>query len=465
MRFIFIILSVVFVLLGAGCASSNPTIVHQINDLASPIRNSGSFNGFESLARPINGQDKKRINILYVHGIGWTENADSPELGNSFLKGIAKAYHGVNQDKFVINRCRLKHHDTSAGETDHTFIETKKPVVFNTGLAGSALSIKNLACMDKQILDTDHQLEFVVYRVFWDEAFWKALQAPHVGYDDAYGRNTPVAPLRKKYNRKFKDDIVNYGFSDAVMYLGPAGAEIREAVHGAICAAILDANGTGFKTQGHIVTKQEACNGLNNLKSKPSKNFVFVSESLGSKILFDVFRETMNDPQYDVLDTIIGGSEIFMFANQIPLLSLADLKPVAKAKSKPIAKSIIKNRPKIIALSELNDFLSYELVPFYETLYSQSISVNGEKRAPNVANLSARDTRMDMVERVGFDIIDMRIEFADPLFPVLKSLVDPKQAHSDHAKQPKLMKYLLCGATVGKLNTNNCIAAKTSPKK
>ncbi|HHL43141.1 MAG TPA: hypothetical protein ENJ42_05955 [Hellea balneolensis] len=363
----------------------------------------------------------------------------------------------------MINRCRLKHHDISEGENDHTFIETAQPVYFETGLNGSALQLKNLACMDKQVLGTNSGLEFVVYRVFWDEAFWKALQAPHVGYDDAYGQNNHIAPLRKKYNRKFKDDIVNYGFSDAVMYLGPAGDRIREAVYGAICSAVLDASGYGFKQQGHIVTKDVTCNDLADAGNPAQHPFVFVSESLGSKILFDVFRETMHDGRVDILDQIMGKSEIFMFANQIPLLSLADLTPILDTNRPSIIQPTPTHRPKVIALSELNDFLSYELVPFYETLYGQSYDLKHQSQKRDYRDLKGRENRQAMINDIGFDIIDMRIEFADPLFPVLKSLVDPKQAHSDHAKQPKLMQYLLCGAQNGKLNTNGCLAAQDKP--
>ena len=64
-----------------------------------------------------------------------------------------------------------------------------------------------------------------------------------------------------------------------------------------------------------------------------------------------------------------------------------------------------------------------------------------------------------MVEDIGFDIVDMRVEFADPLIPILSSFVDPKQAHSDHAKQPILMRHMLCGARGGELKNEGCIAS------
>ena len=165
------------------------------------------------------------------------KNADTPELGNSFLRGIAGAYSGGKQESFINNRCRLGHHDITEGELDHTFIETSSDVFYETGLKGSGLKLRKLACMDKQVLPATPDLEFVIYRVFWDDTFWDSLQSAHVGYDDFHGSNNALASMRKKYNRELKDDIVNYGFSDAVMYLGPAGDLIREAIHTAVCSA------------------------------------------------------------------------------------------------------------------------------------------------------------------------------------------------------------------------------------
>ncbi len=453
----------------SACATNISTKVHQINDLAVNAQNTGSFQGIEAMASPVAGDSNpnlRRVNIVYIHGIGWTENAENPELGNNFLRGIAGAYAKDKTQSLINNRCRLGHHDTSQGEVDHTFIETSQDVFFETGLKGSALKLRKLACMDKQVLQAAPDLEFVVYRVFWDDTFWDSLQSAHVGYDDYFGANNQLASLRKKYNRQLKDDIVNYGFSDAVMYLGPAGELIREAIHTAICSAAQNAAGVSFKSQGHVVTKSKACHqatgtntGTGTGKTAP---FVFVTESLGSKILFDVLHDTMNDEIPETIDQVTTNSEIFMLANQIPLLSLSNLKSVPTTKmKKPVRHD---TRPRIIAFTELNDFLSYELVPFYENLYTRAYDLNHDNQRRDRNALSAPGVRQQMVEDIGFDIVDMRVEFADPIIPILKSFVDPKQAHSDHAKQPLLMRHMLCGAQNGKLKIEGCIAATPPPK-
>jgi len=55
--------------------------------------------------------------------------------------------------------------------------------------------------MDKQTLEIDDNLEFVLYRVFWDNIFWDEVQFAHVGQDDNRGSSKDVAGLRRKYNR------------------------------------------------------------------------------------------------------------------------------------------------------------------------------------------------------------------------------------------------------------------------
>jgi len=70
-------------------------------------------------------------------------------------------------------------------------------------------------------------------------------------------------------------------------------------------------------------------------------------------------------------------------------------------------------------MSELNDLLSYELVPFYEQLWKRSIR-------PSQNNLQYLDKykREKLTEDIGFEMIDMRLEFADKIIPVLNGLMN-----------------------------------------
>ena len=450
MRFIYLFFAALWL---TGCASSSkvPLKVHHINSLASEGGNDGGFKGLEYLADPIPGKLKNRVNILYLHGIGWTEDRTKGQLANDFLSGIASAYNLEAADGVITTLCGETPYNDGENKSPHIYIKADQPTEFDTALPGSKLRLDELVCMDKQTLEIDDNLEFVLYRVFWDNIFWDNVQFAHVGQDDNRGSSQDIAGLRRKYNRILKDDLVNYGFSDAVMYLGPAGGEIRNAIRGAMCSAALDAAGQSFASQGERVSYNSICRTASH-QVLNTNQFAFVTESLGSKITFDVMQEALSDGRETIHDDMIRGSETYMLANQLALLSLSDLSSKA---SQPIAKIGPKERPKIIAMSELNDFLSYELVPFYEQLWKRSIR-------PERDNLEYLDNyrRAQMIDQIGFEMIDMRLEFADKIIPLVSGFVDPKDAHSGHAGEPDLMLYLLCGAVEGQLNNKECLATE-----
>ena len=413
-----------------ACASTDFRVL-EINSLSYSAPGEGQFDGLEALASRAPRTSTQRVNIMFLHGIGAIENADADPLANNFIQGIAKAYGLETEDRSVSSLCGR---DPSESDTARSRLYITQPTArrFTTALGGQ-LSLDRLVCMDRQVLSVRGDLEYVIYRVFWDEIFWQALQLPHLGQDrgtTADGVATAGAPLlRKRINRDLKDELVNYGFSDAVLYLGPAGADIRSAISGAMCAAALDANGFALTAQGPEVDFNTACERASSTDFDIDP-FAFVAESLGSKIAFDVMRGHMTDGRTGVHDRMIAGTQLFMLANQLPLLGLSDL-----ADGAPFSRSDYDaaDRPSIIAFSEVNDFLTYELVPFYEQLYS-------------FAEPDAAGDRRAIAERLGFDITDMRVEFAEPLVPFLSGFVDPLFAHNGHVKQPEVMEYILCGA-------------------
>ncbi len=428
----------------SACATNNRVDYEllQINSLASADENNGSFQGLEFLAQTMPGQNKARVNILYLHGIGYTEDRTATALASDFLSGIARAYDLDAEDGLIGALC---------GEGDnHLYINASKPVPFRTLLPDSQLQLSRLACMDKQKLDIGEDIEFVLYRVFWDTVFWDALQYPHVGQDDDRGSSETLALQRQKYNRILKDDLVNYGFSDAVMYLGEAGDLIRDAVRGAMCIAAIDAAGGTFSNQTAIDV-DTACS-RTWVQEKAFAPFAFVTESLGSKVMFDVMRDVRTDQQETIHDTMIVGSETFMLANQIALFGLSDL-----GRIKTRMPDLGPDRPTLIAVSEINDFLSYEIVPFLEQLYRNSYRPDG---VPLSIPTSARD---DLVKEFGFNVVDVRTRFADKIIPVVGSFVDPKDAHTGHAQEPGLMHLILCGAEAGIAKTEGCLAT-SNPK-
>jgi len=443
----------------AACSSNpNKLNIMQINSLSDDVQDDGSFKGLEFLADSVNDESITRVNIFYVHGIGWTEDPENDPLAKRFMAGIADAYELSIEGNVLDSRCGQRTSEDGDEKVANSIDITTgdKPIIYQTILPGAELVLDKLVCMDRQRLTVTDNLEYVVYRVFWDEIFWESLQDPHVGQDDHIGYSRGLANLRRKYNRRLKDEMVNYGFSDAVMYLGPAGQEIRNAVKGAMCAASLDASGHKFEFQGKSISATEACTQAAMRETKTNQ-FAFVSESLGSKIVFDVMREALTDGRATVLDDMIAGTEIYMLANQIALLSLSDLsREPAKAAAIPADRP----RPKIIALSEINDFLSYEITPFFKNLWERQYRANDQPAPP--FDFRARET---LSKALGFDFVDIRLEFADPIVGLFKDFVDPLQAHSKHVAEPEIVLLMLCGAERGDFKKENCLAKSDLSRK
>lgn len=456
------LLSLAALLLLTGCASTAevPLKIHTINSLTQDNEGSGEFNGLEFLANVKPGDTKSRVNIFYIHGIGWTENPDADQIAEDFLGGIAKAYGRDVEGQIIKSSCGAAAPDGSPAP-NAVFLTPTTARQYETGLAGSSLTLSKFACMDKQVLEVNSALEFVVYRVFWDDIFWNTFQFAHVGQDDAQGSSLAFAKLRRKYNRRLKDELMTYGISDAVMYLGEAGKDIRFAIEGAMCSAALDSAGYSFQRQtlsnpANEVNVEHVCNLASNT-STVSNQFAFVAESLGSKVIYDVLQNNMTDGRDSIIDDMIAGSETYMLANQIALLSLSDLQRGERVRRPEILP--IDKRPKIIAMSELNDFLTYELIPFYKQLYKRTTRSASDSPISDTANAGAH-----ISEILGFNIVDIRLEFADKVVPVLKGFVDPLQAHGGHANEPELMLHILCGAKDGKLNRDGCLATDISAR-
>jgi hypothetical protein len=193
---------------------------------------------------------------------------------------------------------------------------------------------------------------------------------------------------RAALNGELKTSLLNDCLSDAVIYAGIHGAEIQNAVRDAICRA-LDGQpgpaGCDFPQPDSV--------------GRPS--VVIVTESLGSRLVFDAITDFAAQAQRrggaaaDAVDAAIAPiTEIFMLANQIPLLGLARpplvpggiealvtgiphgadsmaaaLRAISAAsgrqqrKGQYLGRTQAVTRPTLIAFSDPNDLLSYRIPP------------------------------------------------------------------------------------------------------
>jgi hypothetical protein len=493
----------------AGC--STPHQILKIRSLDQPVRSANSHTesngdivGIEAAAKQ-NG--KIQANILYVHGIGWTQESRASDFGHNFIRELRVAY-GLNPEfARMTNGCPSSALSKKTAKKSST---VSNPPPKETGLyvwdahasrAGDAaaasygdapsspLLASAIGCVDKVVIDLGERGSINVYRILWDDLLYNAYQYPLLGYDDTpYVDEEERVILgvgaenidgeRRQFNSQLKNAIVTYGLSDAAMYMGAVGNQIRAAVRGGICAAIADATGqTNDFAALNSNRTMKIDRAVDEICATPTSNkkvhFAIVSESLGSRVVFDVLNDTehgevvtqnasefTNKPALAPWLELVSNPtlEVFFFANQIPLLSTARLQkaPVSFKSTK---------KTKYVAISEINDALTYELVPYFEHLYFERCRnwteqtqhlldgcvsrADTDKQTRIEAFMKDKKIREAYRNALGYDVVDVRAQFAQPLFKVVRSFVDPAQAHGGHIESRPVRDLVLCGARGG----------------
>ena len=159
------LLCFIFLMIGlSGCASSSFEVL-DINALSSDRDDNGSFKGLERLAQKSPDNNKKiRVNIIYLHGIGYVENPEDAPLANAFIRGVADAYNNEIEKKSVASQCGRDNEDEDIRLSNSIRISDTKVRNYRTTLPGSTIKLTDLACMDRQVLEVSDNIEYVIYR-------------------------------------------------------------------------------------------------------------------------------------------------------------------------------------------------------------------------------------------------------------------------------------------------------------
>jgi hypothetical protein len=134
---------------------------------------------------------------------------------------------------------------------------------------------------------------------------------------NALGQVVPAYPYpRAPFNRTLKDGMLNDCLADAMIYQGKSRDVINAQMQRAVVAAVTQREGpSSTATQLRAAVEDPT-------------PVVFITESLGSKVTFDAIRaltQSKTDAISDAGDaTVKRFAQIFMAANQIPILGLAD---------------------------------------------------------------------------------------------------------------------------------------------
>ena len=176
---------------------------------------------------------------------------------------------------------------------------------------------------------------------------------------------------RAKISAMMKDDLLNDCLADAIIYQGRARDEISKLLQQAILSTLANSGGPMTSTDPLRSVTTE------------SSDLVVITESLGSKMAFDALYQLLQSDRNDVraaaANTFGRTVQIFMGANQIPILALGDQtldgsSGAGRYLADPLAELIHRKQigrlgdrltpPRVVAFTDPNDLLSYVLSPY-----------------------------------------------------------------------------------------------------
>lgn len=190
-------------------------------------------------------------------------------------------------------------------------------------------------------------------------------------------------PKAAPVNRSAKNDLMDWGFADAVMALGPLRTYIFDGVRQLILKSLADSTGTSQAEPA---------------RPKANQEFIIVSHSLGSYLIFSALdideatekTATVQHSGSSFKEILERTSAVYFFANQLRLLELAGLDGPSERniathlehwaalrceylKSPPGASREC-TRPRIVALNDPSDLLTWT-VPSLSAVDVQNYSV------------------------------------------------------------------------------------------
>ena len=242
-------------------------------------------------------------------------------------------------------------------------------------------------------------------------------------------------------NRMLKDEILDDCLADAMAYQGQSREEMSARVQRAILVALATSGGTGEAGQ-----RQQAMVAALEATASP---LIIVTDSLGSKVTFDAIWKLSEDAatQRAVQRTLDRTTQIFMRANQLPILALADqaIEPRLTKKASAASGGAAASR---------QDPPRYPSDPlgalFNSRLFSARNGLRGQ--APSIVAFTDPNDLLSYIlvpsphrERWGYPVIDVVVSNADTYIGLVER---PDIAHTGYSGNRTVAEHIACGKPV-----------------
>jgi hypothetical protein len=351
---------------GRGVASRVIETLESEDTRQCEIRGS-QFNGISSYL-----SDGEVVKVLIVHGIGTHRPGHSAIISENIASSLGLNIFWQHKDINIMN------------------------------LRNPEQRLANLRI--KGMRNADASKKLVFYELTWSDI---TAERKKVLDFDTSGQ---YAHRRAPFNNTMKAFLNDVG-PDPMIYVADKENLILRATQQAICWMLADGEGEEIEDNQRNVCSVSSLSRLSNLEKY---NIVFITHSLGSRIIMDALGEiveTLNDDQtvagHPALVSKLQEKEmtVFMLSNQMPLLQIGLPAPKVVGQIDSYCRTNGKNyahrsfnKLNIVAFTDPNDLLSYAITQDFVDHYLDS------RMCPVVTNIHINVA--DRITAFGIEVVN-----------------------------------------------------------
>ena len=239
-------------------------------------------------------------------------------------------------------------------------------------------------------------------------------------------------------------DLVDRGFSDAVLYSGRYRVVMQQTVEQALCSFM-----ASERPRSHILKTWDPTDCPVDINATVAIGFI--SHSLGSIMLYDAILDMANNhpetPMLNIVGSLLAqrAHVIYMLANQLPLLDLSQIEgyPVPA----------IEDRAEQSRVTRFKKFLELRAQPLQTNIPAPELLIPSQL---NVVGVSDPDDDLSY-HLPPIEIQDPNVRYSNIyVWNAFDWLVfaNPYTAHTDYVKNSNVIDMVVCGMTNG--STNKC---------
>lgn len=357
------------------------------------------------------------VKVMMIHGVGTHKEGYAARMKDNLSKALKLTVWSKNDKNItLLNPLNKKDEIGNLRVTRMQSEDLKKTLIFYE------LTWSSITSREKEILEYDNS--------------------------DEYGYKRAV------FNRSMKS-FLNDTIPDPMIYLVDKKQQILNAAKEATCW-MLSSNWENLKDKEKGICQVSS---YNQIKDLSRENIVYITHSLGSRILLDsvidvadeisnlkVNPDSPNAEEAEQIINMLRQKEItvFMLANQLPLLQIGRPKPnvtnaikdYCQKKGNKYQKRVFKE-VKIIAFSDPNDLLSYSIPQEFVNEYIDS------RICPSVTNVE--------------------INIADVISAFGVGVVNPVSAHTEYDNDEHVVEIIAHG--IQNMEQNDMLGKKCRIKK